>query len=272
MARFSRFRRGRRGFRRRRSRPCDLINLSVFSIPVFPWGTPGDAPIGTTGKPLIYATPLLDGGALDAILQEAASAAGTIDNYYNTQSVTKGLSFLGMTFQMVTAVDFDTQLGVGSGATGNNSITARHCIASLPTRPDSGGTPAVRAPITFPDLFDRNEVFSSGTGGRVLYRWEEHYPMWISGAASEYEFYYDTTGNSYTLDVTGSFFELSGVTNYGERHHRIKRRARLDENHALYLVSEYSYPMAEAQNGQLDQDVTPLEHSLFGVLKSSLLK
>ena len=228
-------------------------------VDVIPWsfcGTALPVPVPETGffdciHPLNLQFPVVDGGAFDTILKAAAVAdlMGDTGAYYDTQGVTRGLSFLGAEFWLrLSLIDTPTHFITGP------LVAEIRIMAGLVrlqwTRDETvvggrtGGQP--------PNLFSRDEQDVQD----VLYRWPIGLgPIIVMNGADpnfvDANFFVDSTGGlaNYvqTTDLTTPFTQEvqlgSGISN--QTHHRVRGRRFLDEQHYVALCFSISVPFTQ---------------------------
>lgn len=247
---------------RRRRRPADIVPLSLCRDGyVIPISTPSETAGGCT-DPFQVAFPLADGGALDAILHNAAVSAGHTEQYYDAQGVSRGLSVLGLEFQLHLSLTWSPEAMSPQQPLATSFVVQWAVVVEEMTFNPNLGT---RGPTELPNLFSRDE---QDLTGKILYRYTDILQFFAgldTGATSL------MTTTNYgvgirTFDHTalptnaleGTFGSFTGL-----KRHRVRSRRRLDENHALFLMLNITTGITP---GDLSSDPT-LGVSCMGLMK-----
>lgn len=245
---------------RRRRAPCDILpfNLCAQSLTVPP---PPPDEDWSCANSLNLEFVILDGAALDTILKTVNSTA----YFEGGQGASRGLSFLGSEFWLRASLN-DTP---SNFLNHNVEILEIRLGCALVVREwqRSQGLPV---PSILPNLFSQDE---RELNGHVLYRW----PLYLGPlpllAGDEPDFvsqlvYVDTQGAGASIIKNTSNNTLEAVVGWPASsnmlHHRVKRRAFLDENHYLALCFSFAWGIS----GSEQTDVFGIGIEAQGIIKT----
>jgi len=242
MARFKRTTRAR--FRRTRRRHNDVVPISLCRDPlVMPFPGPYNCV-----DPFTFAVPLVDGGALQNILKQAASAAVIPEDYNTSQGMSRGISFHGCQFDFVWGFQGDPNQSFNNNAGFTTfTVTAAFGLVKIETQPDP--VTAVRTPVRIPNLFSPDEQLA----GDYLYRWHSRLPLWTVGTSADQPvstgIFTDSTGmllSTFCYQETTNCYLTVGTGSHTQIRHRVKSKRFLDEDHAIYLVGALACPVDQS--------------------------
>jgi len=247
---------------RRRGRPCDVLplNLCAQSLVIPP---PGPDEDWSCDNPQNLEFVILDGAALDTILKQVNPTAF----FEGGQGASRGISFLGAEFWA--RLSFNDQF---SNFLDHNTYMIEMRIACALVVREWSRFQGLAVATTLPNLFSQDEREANG---HVIYRWPLYlgpfavmnadFPTYVAQLS-----YGDTQGGNATIyQDTGPIGTTtlqqaavgSGTTNMV--HHRVRRRAFLDEDHYLSLCFSFAWGVG----GAAQNDTFALGLEANGLLK-----
>lgn len=221
-------------------RKADVVPLSLCRAGL---GVPQGA-ARTCEDPIIFAIPLVDGGAIDEILQQTAALTTVGGQYARTQALTRGISFLGAQFDMVIGF-YDNPISIWDTGAQGQIFEVTFACALMRLQIMKSPATGERAPTALPNPFS----FDEQEAGDILLRWHHRLPIVVPPSAPEgpvaFEYGVDTTGALFANECFSS--EQTCFSHFGSGsstgiHRRVKSRRFCDEEHGIFLVIAAAIP------------------------------